>query len=353
MGKPFRFINLFFLTGCLIFTAKGFPQTVRYGSIVKLKHVLTNQQLHSHEINLSHPKSSKQQMVVAFSGDDDNDFWIVKGPNGQTDKYKAGDAVQSGDIIRLTHKQTQKNLHSHAGVPSPVTKQQEVTAFGTNGAGDEGDNWKVDVEGGGPWEEGKRIQFINAATGKFLHSHRGFSHPQFTAGMQEVTAFDGPDDNNWWFASYQIIPDDIIKLSRKKIRREMLKVAVVDFAERGDLGVKDAGSSVAEWFTTALQKTGAFDIYERISMQKLMDEYKLGMTGIADEKTMAQIGKVRGVQAIVTGSVLKFQNTISLTVKLIDTETAKIIDSADIKTKSMDNIPLEIDNLAWELATTD
>jgi len=341
------------VVSCLVFGYAGFAQTVRYGGIIKLKHVLTNAQLHSHDFKYTHPKSSGQQMVVAFSGDDDNDLWFVKGPHGQTDKYKAGEVVQSGDIIRLTHKPTLRNLHSHAGIPSPVTKQQEVTAFGANGAGDEGDNWKVNVEGGGPWETEKRVQLIHVGTGKLLHSHRGFSNPQFTKGMQEVTAFEGVDDNNWWFVSSISVPDDIIQLSRKKVRREMLKIAVVDFAERGDLGVKDAGASVAEWFTTALQKTGAFDIYERISMQKLMDEYKLGMTGIMDEKTMAQIGKVRGVQAIVTGSILKFQTTVSVTVKLIDTSTAKIIDSADIKTKSLDSIPLEIDNLAWELATSD
>jgi|GEM_PF-2593548 TolB-like protein len=338
------FIVLQLAAGCIK------AQTIRYGSHVKIKHLASNQFLHSHDIKYKHKKSSGQQQVVAFANDDDNNWWIVKGPHGTVENHKAGETVQNGDVIRLTHLITKRNLHTHQGFPSPVTNQQEVTAFGELGVGDNQDDWRIEVEGGGPWEQDTRFQLVHVVTGMRLHSHRGFSN-SFTENMQEVTAFQGQDENNGWYACAVEIPDDIIKLSRKKIRREMLKIAVVDFAERGNLEVPDAGLTVAEWFTTALQKTEAFDIYERLSLQKLQSEYNLQQTGLLDEKTMAQIGKVRGVQAIVTGSIMKFQTTISVTVKLIDTETAKIIDSADIKTKSMDAVPFEIDNLAWELAT--
>lgn len=44
--------------------------------------------------------------------------------------------VKCNDIIRLEHFQTKKNLHSH-NFASPISKQQEVCAFGTDGVGDE------------------------------------------------------------------------------------------------------------------------------------------------------------------------------------------------------------------------
>jgi TolB-like protein len=139
--------------------------------------------------------------------------------------------------------------------------------------------------------------------------------------------------------------------AEQKLREKVLKTAVVEFTERGDLGIQDAGAIIAEWMTTALNRTGAFEVYERLSLEKLMQEHKLGMSGLLEEETIAQIGKMRGVQAIVTGSVIKFGDIISVTAKLIDTETAKIIDSGDIKVSEANRISFEIDKLALELAT--
>ena len=138
--------------------------------------------------------------------------------------------------------------------------------------------------------------------------------------------------------------------SGQKARDKIYKAAIVEFSERGDLGIKDAGAIVAEWITTALNQTGAFEVYERLSLDKLMQEHQLEMSGLMDDATMAQIGRMHGVQAIIAGSVIKFGDIISVTAKVVDVETAKIIDSADIKVKDVNAISSEINQLAWELA---
>ncbi|MCJ7811889.1 CsgG/HfaB family protein, partial [bacterium] len=135
-----------------------------------------------------------------------------------------------------------------------------------------------------------------------------------------------------------------------KIRGTVLKTSVVEFTERGDLGIQDAGAIIAEWLTTSLNKTGAFEVYERLSLSTLMEEHKLGMTGLLDDETIAEIGRIRGVEAIVTGSVIKFGDIISVTAKVIDVETAKIIKSSDIKATNVNEISSGIDGLARELA---
>ncbi len=132
--------------------------------------------------------------------------------------------------------------------------------------------------------------------------------------------------------------------------KKVYKTAVVEFEERGSLGIQDAGAIIAEWITTSLNKTGAFEVYERLSLHTLMEEHKLGQTGLMDEETMARIGRLRGVQAIVTGSVSKFADIISVTAKVVDVETAKIMQSADIKVSDINEIPSKIDGLAMELA---
>ena len=134
------------------------------------------------------------------------------------------------------------------------------------------------------------------------------------------------------------------------IRKTVLKTAVVGFSERGNLGIPDAGEIIAEWMIPALNKTGAFEVYERLSLNKLMEEHSLGQTGLVSDETMAQIGRMRGVQAIVTGSVIKFGDIISVTAKVIDVETAKILDTTDIKVKDVNAVSNEIEKIAWELA---
>ncbi len=144
--------------------------------------------------------------------------------------------------------------------------------------------------------------------------------------------------------------DNASQLSDGRIRGTVLKTSVVEFTERGDLSIQDAGAIIAEWLTTALNKTGAFEVYERLSLSTLMEEHKLGMTGLMDDETIAEIGRIRGVEAIVTGSVIKFGDIISVTAKVINVETAKIIKSSDIKAMSVNEISSGIDGLARELA---
>lgn len=45
--------------------------------------------------------------------------------------------VKCGDVIRLQHLATKRNLHSHL-FQSPISRNQEVSAFGENGNGDTG-----------------------------------------------------------------------------------------------------------------------------------------------------------------------------------------------------------------------
>ena len=135
-----------------------------------------------------------------------------------------------------------------------------------------------------------------------------------------------------------------------KLRDHVLKIAVMGFDKRGQSEIHDAGKTVADWITTSLNKTKVFEVYDRLSLDKLLSEYELGHSGLLDEKTIAKIGKIHGVQAVVTGSVIELNNAVSVTTKLIDTETAKIIDSANIKVNSFDNVVFVTDWLANELA---
>jgi len=110
------------------------------------------------------------------------------------------------------------------------------------------------------------------------------------------------------------------------------RIAVLDFQMQGeDFGNKDMGSIVAEWFITALVKEGRFDVIERRLLEKVLDEQKLSMTGVLDETSLTQIGKLLGVKVVISGSMMKVRNVLEVNARIIDVENASIIAAENVK----------------------
>jgi hypothetical protein len=176
------------------------PRPVRYGAMLKLRHRATGGTLRSHPFVFGNLGASGQATVTCFAGPDKDDLWRVKGPHGQPPDV-AKQVVVDGEVVRFEHVASRKNLHSQTGFSAPVSAQQEVCCFGEFGIGDAGDDWRVEVEGGGPWDGSRRVRLVHLATGQPLHAHQGFEHAQWTLGQQEVTCFSEGNDNDWWLAS--------------------------------------------------------------------------------------------------------------------------------------------------------
>lgn len=70
--------------------------------------------LHSSE--LSYGSGSGQQAITGFDNDHDyNSLWIVKESDQDNDeRCRTGVRVKCGDMIRLEHMNSGRNLHSHS-----------------------------------------------------------------------------------------------------------------------------------------------------------------------------------------------------------------------------------------------
>jgi dolichyl-phosphate-mannose--protein O-mannosyl transferase len=150
-------------------TIKNLPLTC--SSTIRIKNDRLGFYLHS--LELSYGSGSGQQIVTGFDGDHDyNSLWTVKEQeNDQTPACRTGEKVKCGAYVRFEHMNTQKNLHSHSNFQSPVTGRQEVSAFGTQGDGDGGDNWEIecDSEDVGGYVYGKTKFFLkHRDTGLYL-----------------------------------------------------------------------------------------------------------------------------------------------------------------------------------------
>ncbi|MDO3388657.1 CsgG/HfaB family protein [Gilvimarinus sp. SDUM040013] len=84
------------------------------------------------------------------------------------------------------------------------------------------------------------------------------------------------------------------------------RIAVVDFENKSQHGGWRVGRGAADMLTTELVKGTDYDIFERDRLTSIMEEQNLGSSGRVDPATAAKIGKIIGVQYIVTGSVTEY-----------------------------------------------
>ncbi|NPV02074.1 MAG: hypothetical protein HPY53_11910 [Brevinematales bacterium] len=123
-------------------------------------------------------------------------------------------------------------------------------------------------------------------------------------------------------------------------------VAVVEFEVRGDVQIKDAGISIAEMLSVSLVKTGVYNLFERILIEKVLAEQKLGNAQIVNAETAAKVGEMYGVNFLITGSVIEWDKVYTVTVRMIDTSTGKIVNSASFQVSKSSEIPGKMNDLA-------
>ena len=98
------------------------------------------------------------------------------------------------------------------------------------------------------------------------------------------------------------------------------KVAVLDF-EYGTITDRwwphnwDIGKGLSDMLVTQLVKDGSFSVIERRKLEALVNEQKLGSSGLVNPSTAAEIGRILGVKYVIFGSVTQF----SVDTKTIDT----------------------------------
>lgn len=89
------------------------------------------------------------------------------------------------------------------------------------------------------------------------------------------------------------------------------KIAVLTFdygtiRDRWWPGDWDIGRGISDMLVTELVKDGTYSVVERNRLDAVLSEQKLGLSGVVDAATAAQIGRVLGVSAVIVGSITQF-----------------------------------------------
>ncbi|XP_033208873.1 stromal cell-derived factor 2-like isoform X1 [Belonocnema kinseyi] len=171
--------------------AKG-TKYVTCGSVLKLLNTDYKVRLHSHDIKYG-TGSGQQSVTGTEAKEDGNSHWLIKAETGK--ECGRGKPIKCGDVIRLEHVATRKNLHSHH-VSSPLSSKQEVSAYGdSRGEGDSGDHWVV-VCDSDFWERDDSVMFQHVDTDTYL-SVTGRQYGSPIVGQIEVAGEYSPYNAQW------------------------------------------------------------------------------------------------------------------------------------------------------------
>jgi curli biogenesis system outer membrane secretion channel CsgG len=125
------------------------------------------------------------------------------------------------------------------------------------------------------------------------------------------------------------------------------RLAVREFENKTDGRIPAA--AITEMMTTELFKTGLFNWVEREKLNYVADEIRLGQSGLVDESTAPELGKIKGAQYTMTGAVtLYYYNSgggvvylpgvvggllsrtayVTLDIRIIDNTTSEVVYAA-------------------------
>jgi curli biogenesis system outer membrane secretion channel CsgG len=141
----------------------------------------------------------------------------------------------------------------------------------------------------------------------------------------------------------QIAPT--ITMEKDLFRSKNWNVAVVDFdyeyENEGSLNGtnyksagKDGGKVLADLFSAELSRLKNVTILERSKISAVLKEQALQQSGVTDPGSAAELGKLVGADAVVTGVVTDYVywssltgsgTTVSFSIKMVDVRTGKVM----------------------------
>jgi TolB-like protein len=124
-----------------------------------------------------------------------------------------------------------------------------------------------------------------------------------------------------------------------------LSIAVMRLDAKGE--AEEYQDLLSEKMVTQLVNLRRFRVIERSALDKILQEQALGVSGVVDEATAVQIGKVAGADAIVFGSINVSDRYGKVTARVISVETSETIVAEEADTdrpniKNMEKITEQV-----------
>ncbi len=106
-------------------------------------------------------------------------------------------------------------------------------------------------------------------------------------------------------------------------RKSLPVVAILNY-ETGTYKNRDLGQQIADLLTVRLSVEEEFELVERAKLDKILQEQKLKLTGLADQEKAVQVGKLLGAQIMIIGKTFTMDKHLIFVTKVVGVETGRV-----------------------------
>lgn len=130
--------------------------------------------------------------------------------------------------------------------------------------------------------------------------------------------------------------------------QEKYTIAIFDLQYHHGIEPYEA-EQISEIIRTQIIITDAFKVLEKTQVDKLMEETGFQLAGLVDESMILEFGRASDIQFIITGAMGRLFDRISITARLVSTETGENIFSEELLTNEV-SIFRDLDRFAKRIA---
>ncbi|MBI2477097.1 MAG: hypothetical protein HYV60_00075, partial [Planctomycetia bacterium] len=163
------------------------------------------------------------------------------------------------------------------------------------------------------------IEKLSAADQLYVNKNVGSEKKENT-----VTKSGAPAETSELLVKSQRLCEDITKAYRGRASGGKAIIAVMEFSDLSG-GATDFGRLLSEELITKLFATGNYKVIERLLLNKVMSDHKLVVQGFIATDTAKELGKILGVDAIVSSTVADLGDSLRVNARLISTETGEVL----------------------------
>lgn len=131
--------------------------------------------------------------------------------------------------------------------------------------------------------------------------------------------------------------------------QDLPTIAVFDFSHSEQFD-KDSMSSITSLLSSEIFKSGRYTIIDAKQRDTLIEEMKFSLTGLSDEASLLNLGELLQAELIVIGEIGSVGKRIVLNCRMLETETAKIQNTADGIYENLDDLLDDIPRIASVLS---
>lgn len=145
-----------------------------------------------------------------------------------------------------------------------------------------------------------------------------------------------------------ILPAGALTYDPSKVRQvgNRLTLAVMPLQGKGDSQAFVEAST--DRMVAQLVELRRFKVIERSKLEEVLQEQRLQVSGVVDDRTAVDVGRVAGADAIVVGTVSIIGSTTTVNARVIDTQTSEVLVARNARSDRTDLEDVEklVENVA-------